>query len=217
MYTSAPVNDGFTRIPDADIPPEEIIVGDYQIEFRPSSFYGLWDPPGLPTLILTEAYDPTERLSSSVTLIAPPGSDAADGMTFSVSDGTREVILEYDDPALRNGVTAGHVPVVVSPLATAAEVANQIRDAINSPTVQAQLDLRAESRLSSDRVELFGNPVIDTGVDTRTRPITESNDTLSEATDSSDPRDRAATLRRHRHARRQSADRSRAGRGSDSL
>ena len=71
-----------------------------------SSFYGIWDPPALPTLILLDAYDPTERLSSSVTLIAPPGSDAADGMTFSVSDGTQTVILEYDDPALRNGSTA---------------------------------------------------------------------------------------------------------------
>ncbi len=184
MYTTAPTNDTFTRIPDADIPTEEIIVGDYQIEFRPSSFYGVWDPPGLPTLILTEAYDPTERLSSSVTLIAPPGSDAADGMTFTVSDGTKSVVLEYDDPALRNGVAAGHVPVVVAPLATAAEVANQIRDAINSPTVQAQLNLRAESRPASSRVELFGNAVIDTGVDILSDPITEVNDTLSEATDS---------------------------------
>jgi hypothetical protein len=181
MYAVAPVGDTFTRVPDADLDVTEIYTGDYQIEFRASSFYGVPFPRPVPTLLLTEAYDPTERLSSAITLIAPRGTDATDGMTFRVGDGTGEVILEYDDPALRNGVAPGHIPVVVSPLDTAAQVANQIRDAINSADVQARVDLRAESRHASSRIDLFGNPVIDTGISVRTRELAESNDTIATA------------------------------------
>ncbi|MCA9166590.1 MAG: pre-peptidase C-terminal domain-containing protein [Planctomycetales bacterium] len=181
MYTSAPANDTFNRIPDADVPLTEAVIGDYQIEFRSSSFYGVADGNPIPTLFLTEAYDPTDRLSANVTLVAPRGADATDGMTFTVGDGTGEVVFEYDDPALRNGVQPGHVAIEVSPLFTSAQVANQIRDAINSAAVQAVVDLRAESRETSDRIDLFGNPVIDTGVNSTTVQLAESNDRLADA------------------------------------
>ena len=179
MYTGATGDDQFT--PVDPLPAEEILVGDYQLEFRLSSFYGVRDPLPVPTLILTEAFDPTERLAPAVTLIAPPGSAIADGMTFTVGDGSVDLVMEYDDPALRNGVAPGHVPVPFTPADTAAQVANSIRDVINSPPIQAVVDLRAASRDSSDRVELFGNPVVDAGTQVTPVSLPESNDTLSEA------------------------------------
>ncbi len=184
MYTTAPVNDGFTRIPDADLPVDQILTGDYQIEFRPSSFYGVWDPNPLPTLILTEAYDPVDRLANSVSLIAPKGADATDGMTFRVGDGKNTVVLEYDNAALRNGVAPGHVAVVVNTLDSAAQVAKAIQNVINSPQVQSQVDLRAVSREGSSRIDLFGNPVVDTGLVAMNVELGESNDVLADATES---------------------------------
>lgn len=183
MYTSAPALDTFTRVPDPDIPTTEILTGDYQIEFRSSAAYGAWDPPGLPTLILTEAYDPRERLTEAVSIAAPAGADAADGMTFRVGDGTAFVTLEYDNFALRNGVKPGNIPIVVSTAFTAAEVANEIRDVINSPQVQALIDVRAESAIGSDEVDLYGNAVVETGFNPIPVELDESNDTLATAID----------------------------------
>ena len=65
-------------------------------------------------------------------MAAPGGHEVADGMTFIVGDGTTDVILEYNDPTLRNGVIAGHVPVNFNPLDTPADMANEISAVINS-------------------------------------------------------------------------------------
>ena len=181
MYTNAPSIDTFTRIPTEDLPAEEIYTGDYQVELRGSAFYGVAVTPPLPTLVLTEAFEPTQRLAPSVTLSAPAGANATDGMIFTVGDGTDEVVLEYDHPNLRNGVVSGHVPVSVDATFLPAQVANAIRDVINSPAVQQAVDLRAESRTDSSYIELFGNPVVDTGRQDVAEGITESNDLLSQA------------------------------------
>ncbi len=94
-------------------------------------------------------------------MIAPPGSAIADGMTFIVGDGTTDLILEYDDPSLRNGVAPGNVAVPFTPADSSAVVANSIQRCDQRSGRSRQLvDLRAASRENSDRIELFGNPVI---------------------------------------------------------
>ena len=181
MYTSANGIDTFTR--RDPVPVEEILTGQYSIEMRSSPFYGLRDPEPIPTLILTESYDPRDRLANGVNLLAPGGYEIADGMTFSLSDGTDEVIFEYDETALRNGITAGNVPLSYTAADTPAVVANTITQLINSTLVQSQIDVRAESRLGSSRIDLFGNAIVKTGADEREGQVLESNDTISEATE----------------------------------
>ena len=182
MYTSADGNDGFTLVDP--VPAEEIIVGDYSIEMRSSPFYGIRDFQPIPTLILTQSFDPRDRLAPAVSIRSPGGYEVADGMSFVVGDGTSDVILEYNETSLRNGVSPGHLPVPFTAFDSPAVIANAITTVINSMPVQAAIDVRAESREGSNRIDLFGNPVIQAGANVVEGQLLESNDTLADAIDS---------------------------------
>ena len=52
-----------------------------------------------------------DRVVQAVTLVAPAGIELFDGKTFTLGDGLRTVMFEYDDTAIADGVAAGHVPI----------------------------------------------------------------------------------------------------------
>ena len=77
------------------------------------------------------------------TLQPVPGSALADGDTFTLSDGSGEVVFEFEDLSVGDGVSAGHVEVQFRPPDypnpgdpgdTADQVAQAIRNAINLAT-----------------------------------------------------------------------------------
>jgi len=157
----------------------QIVVGSYQLEIRRAAEYGEASG-GQPPLTLTRTFDVNDRLTQSVTLLAPPGLDIPDGRTFTLI-GTRPVTFEYNDTTLGNGVQAGHVAVPFTPTSTAAEVANAIAAAVNTPSVRTQLGLTATSIATSHRVELFGVVIVDDITSRVPTPLTEPGDTLTTA------------------------------------
>ncbi|MCA9196580.1 MAG: pre-peptidase C-terminal domain-containing protein [Planctomycetales bacterium] len=178
MYTAAAGDDTFF-IPDpADFPAEEILTGDYSVTIRSSEYYAL---PGGDQLILTETFQPQDRMASGVSMFVDPGYEVADGATFSISDGTTTVVFEFEEETRLDGAAAGNAVVHFSASDSAAEVANAIVDTINSSAVQAVLEVSASVPLTSNRIEFFGNAIIDTQRAVQGGELAESNDTIAEA------------------------------------
>ncbi len=136
-----------------ELKPNQILAGSYQLEIRQSAKFGesLQEPDRLQ---LNAGWDTNDRLSKSHSLIASSADEISDGQTFTLSDGLNVLTFEFDDVTLNDGVLPGHVripfdPMVYDPVTrdrrpqTAAEVAASIRDAINSPAVQAVLKITA--------------------------------------------------------------------------
>ena len=141
--------------------PPSVEFGEYQLEIRPASPY---TDAGAPM----RTFDPRDRLTQSVTLVAPAGNQLFDGKTFTLGDGLRTVIFEYDDATIADGVAAGHVPIAFNVSDPAYVMAVQVRDAINSPAVQSQLQILASlsdgvtsgAGTTTNRINLFGNVLI---------------------------------------------------------
>ena len=182
MYTDVDGgNDQFTQIPIRDTRPN-ILVGDYTIEIRPSEYYGVFLGTGLDIeLALTEAFDPRDRFTDGVTLNVAPGAQISDGTTISIGDGSNEVLFEFEDRTLGNGIRRNHVAVPYSNLDSSAVVANTLAATINSLLVQREIDVRAETPTGSNRIELFGNAVVNPNTGARTGLVTEPSDTISTA------------------------------------
>ncbi len=174
MATNPATNNGFMENPE--MLPNQILAGDYQLEIRQSEKYGeSYDLPR--QLLLVRSFDTNDRLSQSFSLIAPPANEVSDGQTFTLSDGDNTLTFEFDDVSLNNGVTPGNVEINYNPMMfdfttgdmrpqTAIEMAERIRDAINSTASQAVLDITAAladgatsstAFTSSSVVNLFGN------------------------------------------------------------
>ncbi len=140
-------------------PTAGIEFGEYQIEIRRASQYTLGGAPD-------RSFDPRDRLTNVVTLLAPDGADVFDGKTFTIGDGLREVVFEYENVAFNDGVEAGHVPVNFDVTDPGFVIAAQLRDLINSADVN--LDLIASlsggvvvGETTSNRVDLYGNVLIE--------------------------------------------------------
>jgi hypothetical protein len=131
-------------------------VGAYQLEIRRASEYGSGQ------LNILRSFDTNDRLSQDVTLFASPGSQINPTATFTISDGVDSVVFEYVNANVPGAEPQpGNVPIFFSPSDSAAEVANKIRDVINSQQVQQnrRLNVQAASNDSSDRVDLVGETV----------------------------------------------------------
>ncbi len=158
-----------------------IEVGPYQLEIRGASDFGTPLTPRTQIndveLILTQAFEPNERLVDGQSIRFRSGVEIGDGDSFSISDGIATMTFEFEDSVRRNGVTPGNVPVLFSPntidpvtgitrATTAGEIAAIVRNLINSNTVQSVLNISANmingdsQGASSDSLAIFGNPTI---------------------------------------------------------
>lgn len=168
--------------------PNQINTGEYQLEIRRSEVFGIANPFSPPPLFLFQSFDTNERHVSGVSLTAPAGNQLADGETFTISDGVHTLTFEFEDTALdvsdpNFGVTPGNVAVGFGVTDTADQVAEAIRDAINSSQSQNVLSLTAalsDGRVTgtastSATVHIFGSAVADVDAGTtftNTSPIT---------------------------------------------
>lgn len=129
---------------------EEVETGNYQIEIRRAASFGI---NGGNSLLLdplagARAFDTNERLTQGFAFVARPGSQIADGESFTVSDGVNTVRFEFNDtsivaPLPGAGFTQGNIQVPFVPTMTTAEIARAIRNAINSTDSQAVLKVVA--------------------------------------------------------------------------
>ncbi|MCA9218103.1 MAG: DVUA0089 family protein, partial [Planctomycetales bacterium] len=104
-----------------------------------------------------------------------------DGTTISIGDGTNEVLFEFEDSVLNNGISPNHVAVPYTNRQSGATVANTLASVINSLVVQREIQVRADSPFGSNRIDLFGNAVVNPNTGARTGIITEPSDTIATA------------------------------------
>ena len=167
--------------------PNEILVGGYTLEIRQSPDYAVPNDfnstrrppnprsgPGLPNrrdeqFGLGRSFDTNDRMDEGVTLIAPSAAEIEDGDTFVISNGTRQLVFEFDT---NGSVTAGRVRVPFQkdlpdgrPF-PAHDVATSMRDAINSTQsrnvlgiVAAGVDGAETGPSTTTRINLFGPTV----------------------------------------------------------
>ena len=149
-------------------PTSGLVTGSYSVEIRDGSEY-------VRSIDSTQfrAFDSNERLSESVAITALGAAELRDGDTFTLSDGRAEVVFEFEQVELGNGVQPGRVPVpftleksdLSSGFArpeTAAEVARSIATAINRSDVQAVLQIPAMpaggvDSTEGNRIDLVGD------------------------------------------------------------
>ena len=152
-------------------PTSGLVTGSYSVEIRDSSEY-------VRSIDSTQfrAFDSNERLSESVAITALGAAELRDGDTFTLSDGRAEVVFEFEQVELGNGVQPGRVPVpftleksdLISGFArpeTAAEVARSIVTAINRSDVQAVLQIPAMpaggvDSTEGNRIDLVGDVIV---------------------------------------------------------
>jgi len=203
MVTGA-VNDT-NYIDNAALQPNETLAGSYQLEIRRGPDYALADAdigdsdgdlqaspirfpvqtgsagidrePSVPT------FNTNDRLNESTHIVAPSGDDIRDGRTFTLSDSINQVTFEFD---VNGSVAQGNFGIVFDPNDTAAEIAQKVRDAINSPAVQAVLNASAQIAdgtrgtqfSTNNRVNIVGA----SSFDSLLTLAPETNDVRSEAT-----------------------------------
>jgi hypothetical protein len=150
-----------------------VLSGPYQLEMRKATDYGTSVETRVgfgsaSALILNETSDTNDRHAQQTTLLAPSGSALTDGQTFRLGDGARELTFEFD--LVTHGVVQpGHVRVPFGATDPDYVIAAAIRDAINSSSVQSQLELQAAlsdgtavgSTSRDNHINLFGNAVGD--------------------------------------------------------
>jgi hypothetical protein len=124
--------------------------GEYQLEVRRSSDFAR--EAGF-LIALDDDFDTNDRHSRSVTMVAPAPADVSDQETFVLGDGAIEQIFEFDKAG--DGVTFGNTSVDINGMLTEAEVAEAIRDAINS---QSTIFIEASTSGGLDGTEAVGTP-----------------------------------------------------------
>ncbi len=151
-----------------------ISTGAYQLEIRDGSEYVQYSYPssGAPVPSYFRTFDTNDRKAAgSTSLVAPSAGALVDGMTFTISDSVRQLTFEFDLEGSLGGVVAGHVRVPFDGSTTSSRSSNQvaaaIATAINSPSVQALLQVTASVAVGADgltagsTVELFGSVVVE--------------------------------------------------------
>ena len=165
-------------INNAQAPGNPITLGEYQLELRRADQFAVQDILDPAKYVVSDSFDTNQRLSQEHSLIAPSAADVIDGQVFAIGDGLNSVTFEFEDVSIGNGVQPGRQAIPFNTSAVdgrggfAAEdeptMARRIRDAINSPQVQAVLDVTAASSegevigtsSTSGVVNLFGSVVI---------------------------------------------------------
>ncbi|OUX51604.1 MAG: hypothetical protein CBE43_02735, partial [Rhodopirellula sp. TMED283] len=101
--------------------------GEYQLEVRHSTDFAS-EAGNL--IALDVDFDTNDRQSRSVTMVAPNPTDVIDQQTFVLGDGAVNQTFEFDTAG--DGVQFGNTSLDINGFTTAAEVAEAIRDAVNS-------------------------------------------------------------------------------------
>ncbi|MCA9125525.1 MAG: tandem-95 repeat protein [Planctomycetales bacterium] len=127
------------------VPSTTITTGKYQLEIRTAENFFQSRRFGAP--ILTKAWDTNDRLADQITLVAPAGSSIQDGDSFSISDGGNSITFEF---SLDATTALGHVAIRYAQTDADFIIARKIRDAINNPSVQSRLDVRAATSSGLD-------------------------------------------------------------------
>ncbi|MFK8112598.1 MAG: PPC domain-containing protein, partial [Rubripirellula sp.] len=133
--------------------------GEYQLEVRTATDFAVPEQSlfGTTGQTLVRDFDTNDRHSQAITIIAPEGSQIADGDTFTISDGSTTQRFEFTD----DGVTSfSNLSIPFTDTDTSAEVAQKIRAAVNQAS---QLEVEAASAsgidvgdLTDNRLNLFG-------------------------------------------------------------
>ncbi len=175
--------------------PTDIVRGEYQLEVRQATEYGMAGGTARPGLLLYQGFDVNDRLADGLTITAAPGYQYRDGQTFTLSDGTASVVFEFQDKTLVGGVADGNAAIVFDPGDSQVVMARRIRDAVNAMADAGQLAVRAASSdgvlagrdSTSGRVHLIGPARItdgaSSGASTSQSFAAEGNDTLDGAID----------------------------------
>lgn len=157
MVINAAANQGFTVNRDIEdaYPSGNVYlgvdVGEYDVEIRRASDYGL-TLDASPTNLLYKAIDTNDREAELVSVAIPAASLLADGSTITISDGVNQVIFQFLDARGATTPLAGAFPIFFNPAfglagdqdgEAASSIATRLRDAINSPTVQSVLRIKA--------------------------------------------------------------------------
>ena len=124
--------------------------GEYQLEVRRSTDFA--SEAGF-LIALDDDFDTNDRQSRSITMVAPAPGDIADQQTFVLGDGAINQTFEFDKAG--DGVTFGNTSVDIVGFTTATEVAEAIRDAINS---QSSILVEASTSGGLDGTEPVGTP-----------------------------------------------------------
>jgi len=154
--------------------------GEYQVEIRRAPEYGVSDPPPVPTFPLlplfgARAFDTNDRQTKQASLTVPAGQFLADGQQLIISDGLNQLVFEFDDLNLPTGdadrgVRPGNVRVGFRASQTSNQMAELLRDTINSAAVQQVLKITAGladgintgTASTSTIINLYGNANITT-------------------------------------------------------
>jgi len=174
---SNPVNTPFTTdlrpafSSPAD-PTTNLLTGTYTVEIRDGSEY-------VNSMENSQfrAFATNDRLISSVGFSARSAAEISDGDTFTISDGRSEVVFEFDQIEIGNGVQPGRVAVPFTlekidassgftRAETAGEVARNIITAINRSDVQSVLDIPALlsggiDDSTGNHIDLFGEAIVE--------------------------------------------------------
>ncbi len=112
--------------------------GGYQLDIRPSTPGVI--PVGGGNFVFGETFDTNERLSRSVTIVAPLPSEIQTDDTFTLSDNRRQLTFQFT----RGGApAAGNVGVDIAAAQTRDDVAAALIATLRGPAVQSQLSFIA--------------------------------------------------------------------------
>ncbi len=133
VFGASPGEGGFNT------PTAQGVAGKYQLESRPATQY--IDYTGFGGVSLTDTFDTNERFSKQVSIAAPFVDQIADGDTFAIGDGSSTIRFEFTlggrQPQL------GNVAVPFALGNSQGQIARSIIESINSPAVQAVLQVKA--------------------------------------------------------------------------
>ena len=169
MVSNALNDPTFSINPDAN-QTTDALTGAYQLEIRTATDPG---PSQIPEIAqeypedpadtaarkknseqLTRTFDTNERFVQQTTIVPPSGSDITDGQTFTISDGVTPLVFEFDDDG---AVEEGHVLVAFQTSDSSYDVAQSIRDAVNSPAAQAAIRVIASTSAGTIRGTNFAD------------------------------------------------------------
>jgi hypothetical protein len=166
MISNASPNDAFaTSLAPSAASNGQPLTGSYQLEIRDGSEYATSGGR------LFRTFDTNDRMVEGATsLVAPASNRIVDGTTFSISDGSRALVFEFDQVGTTGGVASGNVAIPfdagTTSLQSAGLVAEAVVDAINQPSVQSLLDVSAllatgiDSAVLVPRINLIGSAIV---------------------------------------------------------
>lgn len=174
----------------------EILIGPYQFEIRGGQDYGVPLLAGFPVeLDVRDSISTQDRSASGISLRFNSAASLVGGDTFTLSDGTRVLTFEMDDVNDGLPVQAGNIAVpfstaVINPAngsitsESARTIAARVRDIINSPAIQDQLEVSA-NLLNGDRIGATSDTVILVGQASVEIPSSIGQKLVSNRTDGS--------------------------------